>query len=77
MATAADLNSVSIQDTNDIRRAAEGMGQQRPTQWTVTEGRWWRLNEAGSARLRPEIAAAISEASSHIAGQPWYKEQNG
>lgn len=60
-----------------IRRAAEGMGQQRPTQWTVTEGRWWRLNEAGSARLRPEIAAAIAEASSYIAGERWYKDQNG
>lgn len=60
-----------------IRQAAQGMGQQRPAQWTVTDGRWWRLNEAGSARLRPEIAAAIADASSHIASQRWYKDQNG
>jgi hypothetical protein len=60
-----------------IRHAARGMGQQRPTQWAVTGGRWWRLNEGNSATLRPEIAAAISEGSRFIASQRWYKDQNG
>lgn len=55
-----------------ILNAARGMGQQRPAHWTVTDGSWWRVNEPGSGRLRPEIAAAIKEASAHIARQDWY-----
>ena len=56
-----------------ILNAARGAGKQRPCYWTVTKGVWWRLNEPNSARLRPEVAKAIAEASAHIAAQDWYK----
>ncbi|WP_043360036.1 hypothetical protein [Belnapia sp. F-4-1] len=59
------------------RQAAQGWGSSTRRNGRSPKGRWWRLKEAGSARLRPEIGAAISEAFSHIAGQPWYKDQNG
>jgi hypothetical protein len=59
-----------------ILNAAKGMGQQRPCHWTVTDGGWWRLNEGNSARLRPEVAAAIKEGSAHMAAQDWFRTDN-
>ncbi len=59
-----------------IDAAARGMGQQRPTLWAVTAGRWWRWNVDGdtpSGALRPEVAAAVTAASAHIARQPWFR----
>jgi hypothetical protein len=59
-----------------IEAAARGMGQQRPTLWAVTAGRWWRLNLGGdnpSGALRPEVAAAIGSGSAHIARQAWFR----
>jgi hypothetical protein len=59
-----------------IDAAARGMGRQRPTLWAVTAGRWWRLNvdgDAPSGALRPEVAAAVTAASAHIARQPWFR----
>ncbi len=56
-----------------IDAAARGMGQQRPTFWTVTGGGWWRLNQDNSGALRPDVAAAFAAGSRHIAQQPWFR----
>ncbi len=56
-----------------IDAAARGMGQQRPTFWTVTTGGWWRFNQDNSGALRPDVAAAIAAGSRHIDRQPWFR----
>jgi Cellulase (glycosyl hydrolase family 5) len=63
-----------------IDAAARGIGQQRPTFWTVTSGAWWRLNGGRgteSAALRPEIAAAIRAGDAHIRAQSWFQPPPG
>jgi hypothetical protein len=58
-----------------ITNVARGLGQQRPALWTITTGGWWRVNgwDANTPFLRPEVEAAVKEASAHIAGQAWYR----
>lgn len=59
-----------------VKAAAEGMGQQRPMIWTVTNGSWWRLNVSDSAALQSGVATAYQNGSEFIRTSQWYIDQN-
>lgn len=59
-----------------VDAASRGMGQQRPTFWTVTDGQSWRLNKGSltsSAELQDGVATNLKAGDAHIRAQSWFQ----
>lgn len=59
-----------------INANARGMGHQRPTHWTVTDGSFYRLNNSNNYDLRSEVAAAMKAGDAFIKQQSYYSAAN-